>query len=145
MQSEVIYEVNNLKSTITEGRQKILEEATRLDHLRNDGFQQLQADLAQIRQEAQQDTANAIQAHQTKAAFQNYRVQTEMRKVEFIEKVHLGLYDVLEAASPPGAFTFNELDKESVEFRFYLDGVVDQSMASMSPKPLLTIGSLTHQ
>ena len=141
MQSEVIFEVNNLQSTISEGRKKILEEATRLDSLRNDGFQQLQADLLQIRQEAERETENAINNHQTKSKFQNYRVQTEMSKVDFVEKLHLGLYDVLEAASPPGSFTFNELDKESVEFRYYLDGVVDQSMSQLSQRPLLVLGS----
>ena len=36
-----------------------------------------------------------------------------------------GLYDVVEAASPVGSFTFNELDRESVEFRYYIDGVLD--------------------
>ena len=55
-------------------------------------------------------------------------MRTEMRKIDLIEQVHLGLYEVMEAAQPVGAFTFNELDKESVEFRYYLDGVVDQSM-----------------
>ena len=65
-----------------------------------------------------------------------------MRKTDLIEQVHLGLYDVVEAAAPPGAFTFNELDKESVEFRYYLDGVIDASM--MTNKPLLVIGSQTH-
>ena len=64
-----------------------------------------------------------------------------MSKVDFVEKLHLGLHDVLEAASPPGSFTFNELDKESVEFRYYLDGVVDQSMSQLSQRPLLVLGS----
>ena len=46
----------------------------------------------------------------------------------------------MEAAQPAGSFTFNELDKESVEFRYYLDGVIDQSMPNQN-KPLLVIGS----
>ena len=46
MQSEVLHEVNSLSQTVTEGRRKIIDEASRLDKLRTDGFQQLQADLA---------------------------------------------------------------------------------------------------
>ena len=49
------------------------------------------------------------------------------------------MFDVVEAASPPGSFTFNELEKDSVEFRYYLDGIVDQSMSQN--RPLLVIGS----
>lgn len=56
MQSEVVQEVNSLTQTVTEGRRKILDEATRLDKLRKDGFQQLQADLAQIRQSVKRET-----------------------------------------------------------------------------------------
>ena len=40
----------------------------------------------------------------------------------------MSLYDVVEAARPAGSFTFNELDKDSVEFRYFLDGIIDQSM-----------------
>ncbi len=59
-----------------------------------------------------------------------------------MEMVHTSLYDIVDSISPPGSFTFNELDKESVEFRFYLDGIVDQSMScANSGKSLLILGS----
>ena len=57
----------------------------------------------------------------------------------------MALYDVLEAAKPPGSFTFSELDRESVEFRYFLDGVLDASMVPPPKlKPLLVLGSQTH-
>jgi molecular chaperone GrpE (heat shock protein) len=64
MQSEVICEVQNLEKTVTEGRWKIEDEANRLDQLRCDGFKQLQADLAKIRNDAQRETESAILASQ---------------------------------------------------------------------------------
>lgn len=60
-------------------------------------------------------------------------MKREMLKIDFIEQVHMALYDVVEEAKPAGAFTFNELDRESVEFRYYLDGLLD---ASMTPLPI---------
>ena len=57
----------------------------------------------------------------------------------------MALYDVVESARPSGAFTFSELDRESVEFRYFLDGVLDASMVpSTKLKPLLVLGSQTH-
>ena len=96
--------------------------------------------MAQIRAEAHRDTQKAVQNSQAQTKFQEYRVRTELRKVDFMEQMHLSLYDIMEAAQPAGSFTFNELDKESVEFRYYLDGVIDQSMPVQN-KPLLVIGS----
>ena len=68
-------------------------------------------------------------------------MKIELTKIDFMEMVHTGLYDIVDSISPPGSFTFNELDRESVEFRFYLDGIVDQSMSSSAGKSLLILGS----
>ena len=57
-------------------------------------------------------------------------MKREMLKIDFLEAIHTALYDVVEEARPAGSFTFNELDRESVEFRYYLDGILDASMAT---------------
>ena len=54
MQAEVIREVSSLKETVLSGRQKLTDEARRLDHLRQDSFQQLQVELQSIKESVKQ-------------------------------------------------------------------------------------------
>lgn len=79
-----------------------------------------------------------MEKNQQLCKFQEYRVRSELRKLTFIEQVHLSLYDLVERAKPAGAFTFNELEKDSVEFRYYLDGVVDQSIKPKQTNEVVT-------
>ena len=48
-----------------------------------------------------------------------------MAKLELLQNIHLTLIDIVEELN--GNFVFNEVPEDRVEFRFYLDQVIDSS------------------
>ena len=73
---------------------------------------------------------------------QELRCETEMLKLELLQGVHLTLIEAVEELG--GGFVFNEVPEDKIEFRFYLDQVVDASQLRASFHNFLVVGSQTH-
>ena len=103
---------------------------------------QLQRDLDQVRLDSKAATEKAVQNHQQIMGLQEIRCETEMVKLNLLQSVHLTLIEAVEELG--GGFVFNEVPEDRVEFRFYLDQVVDASQLKASFHNFLVVGSQTH-
>ena len=65
-----------------------------------------------------------------------------MVKLELLQSIHLTLIETVEEMN--GGFVFNEVPEDRVEFRYYLDQVIDASQLKTSIQNFLVVGSQTH-
>ncbi|CDW78940.1 leucine-rich repeat-containing protein 9-like [Stylonychia lemnae] len=134
MQKEILIELDNLKIEVNEGRSKIMEEIDRYKIIREEAFEQLKTDFESLRDQLDKKVQKIVKHQESQQNFHQVRCQQEIEALEYEKQINLGLIDILYESQ--GQVIFNELSKESLDFKLFKD-IAEQN----SSQETMVIGS----